>query len=241
MASVPAPGGWYPLLSIIVSITASWARGAGVSPPSFWTGASPGAARGRWASPPVIAGISIAASPTTVRVTASRVRRWTGSVVCSAVVAGAFASATARRRRAVSVVGPDFALVDSRGWVVRSMGGGEVDTDAATVQVLAVERFNRVASTIDSLHGHEAKATRSTGAGVIHDDDLCDRSNGVELVLKVLLSGANGEAKHAEHSGRLDILGSIARLRRRRASAVGARRRRRARSVATVIVAASTG
>ncbi|KAI3488749.1 hypothetical protein L1887_47090 [Cichorium endivia] len=198
-------------------------------------------ARRRGAASPVVTRVGVAAS---VRVAAPRVAVGGGrsAVVGTAVVPRALATAAlatagraTRRGSAVSVVGAHLALVDAGSGVVRLVGGGKVDADAASVQVLAVERVDASASALDGAHGDEAESTRATGAGIVDDDDLFDRGDGVELVLEVGLDGADGEAEHAEHGGGVDVGGRGARLRRWRATTVGTRRRRGAVAVAAVI------
>lgn len=227
------PVGVVPVSSVVPVASTPGAGRTGISaaPPRWWAGRSPRSARWRGPASPVITRVGIV-PPVRIATPSLPVGRAgrCSPVVGAAVVPRSFASAAtsstpATRGSLVTVIGSDLALVDTRGGVVRLMRGGKVDTDAAAVQILAVERFNRCGGAFDVAHGDEAKPTRSARARIVNDHHLVDGRDGIEFVLEIRLNRADGETEYTEHRSRLDMGRSIARLGRGSAATIGARRR----------------
>ena len=149
----------------------------------------------------------------------------------------------------MAIIGPNLPLVNTGGRVVRLVSGGEVDTDTTAVEVFAVESFDSGGSAFNVAHGDEAESARATGASIVDNDDLVNGSDGVKLVLEVLLERADRQTENTEDGGRFNVGRSVTGLGWRSAASVGARAWRRAgagavtvASVASVVsVVASSG
>jgi hypothetical protein len=87
---------------------------------------------------------------------------------------------------------------------VRTVRNRVVDTDATSIEVHAVELLDATCSILDGSHFYEAKSTGSIGLPlIIHDCDFFDTAEATELFVEVALLGANAEAKHTKHIGRI--------------------------------------
>lgn len=105
-----------------------------------------GPTRRRGSASPVIARVG---GVPPVRIASAVRRASSASTVVRAAVVPLTASTTAATtgrttagRCTVTIIGTHLALVDARRRIVRSVGGGKVDTNSSAVQVFTVERLN---------------------------------------------------------------------------------------------------
>jgi hypothetical protein len=81
-----------------------------------------------------------------------------------------------------------------------TISDGEVDTDATSVEVNAIQFLDAALSFLNGAHPNETKPSRTVGPLIIHNGDFLNSPKSTKLILKITFLGANAQSENTQHT-----------------------------------------
>ena len=131
---------------------------------------------------------------------------WQGRLVATAAAAGVAATATAFATTVAATA--TAATTVAACWAI-FFRTGFIDGQVATTEVFFVEATDGFIHGGLGVHGHESKATRTTGVAVHGQVDVSNGAVVGEEGADVVFGGSEGQIAHIHFGIHIDFLGSV--------------------------------